>query len=72
MKKIVFGLVIYLASITAWAQNSLSGKVLDAKTGAVLAGASVWAVQSGRGTVADENGAFQLSLIHISEPTRPY
>ena len=67
MKKIVFGLVIYLASITAWAQNSLSGKVLDAKTGAVLAGASVWAVQAGRGTVADENGAFQLSRLSSGE-----
>ncbi|PZV86226.1 iron complex outermembrane receptor protein [Algoriphagus aquaeductus] len=63
MKKIVVGLVLYLASLTAWAQNSLSGKVVDAQSNLPLVGASVWTETANRGTVTDANGLFTLSRL---------
>lgn len=63
MKNLLIGLILSLASISAWAQNSLSGKVVDAKTGEVLVGASVWTAKIGRGTVTDANGQFVLSRL---------
>lgn len=63
MKNTVVGLVLYLASLTAWAQNSLSGKVVDAKSNAPLVGATAWAETANRGTVSDENGQFTLNRL---------
>ncbi|MBC6365715.1 TonB-dependent receptor [Algoriphagus sp. AK58] len=63
MKKTVLGLILYLASLTAWAQNTLSGKVVDAKSNLPLVGASVWSETAGRGTVTDENGQFTLNRL---------
>jgi iron complex outermembrane recepter protein len=63
MNKTVLGLILYLASLTAWAQNGLSGKVVDAKSNAPLVGATVWAETANRGTVTDENGQFSLSKL---------
>ena len=63
MKKVILGLILYVASLTAWAQNSLSGKVVDAKSNAPLVGASVWTETANRGTVTDENGQFTLNKL---------
>ena len=63
MNKTVLGLILYLASLTAWAQNSLSGKVVDAKSNVPLIGASVWTETANRGTVTDENGQFILNKL---------
>lgn len=63
MKKVILGLILYLAGLTAWAQNSLSGKVVDAQSNATLAGASVWTETANRGTVTDENGHFTLNKL---------
>ncbi|MCU0402230.1 MAG: TonB-dependent receptor [Algoriphagus sp.] len=63
MNKTVLGLILYLASFTAWAQNSLSGKVVDAKSNAPLVGATAWAETANRGTVTDENGKFTLNKL---------
>lgn len=63
MKKIVVGLVLYLASLTAWAQHSLNGKVVDAQSNLPLVGASVWTETANRGTVTDANGLFTLSRL---------
>lgn len=63
MKKVILGLILYLAGLTAWAQNSLSGKVVDAQSNATLAGASVWTETANRGTVTDENGQFTLNKL---------
>ena len=63
MKKTVVGLVLYLASFAAWAQHSLSGKVVDAKSNLPLVGASVWTETASRGTVTDESGQFVLSKL---------
>lgn len=59
----MLGLILYLASLTAWAQNSLSGKVVDAQSNAPLVGASVWSETANRGTVTDENGKFTLTKL---------
>lgn len=63
MNKTVLGLILYLASFSAWAQNSLSGKVVDAKSNAPLVGATAWAETANRGTVTDENGKFTLNKL---------
>ncbi|MFN3757776.1 MAG: TonB-dependent receptor [Algoriphagus aquaeductus] len=63
MKKVMLGLILYLASLTAWAQNSLSGKVVDAQSSLPLVGASVWTETANRGTVTDANGLFTLSRL---------
>lgn len=60
MKKLVFGLVLNLATLAAWAQSSLSGKVIDAQSGQPLVGASVWTENIGKGAVTDGNGIFSL------------
>lgn len=59
----MLGLILYLASLTAWAQNSLSGKVVDAQSNLPLVGASVWTETANRGTVTDENGQFTLNRL---------
>lgn len=63
MKKTVVGLVLYLVCFAAWAQNSLSGKVVDAQSNLPLVGASVWTETANRGTVTDANGLFTLSRL---------
>ncbi len=67
MKKLTIGLVLYLAVISAWAQNSLSGKVTDAQSGEALVGASVWTENLGIGAVTDESGRFILSRLPAGE-----
>lgn len=59
----MLGLILYLASLTAWAQHSLSGKVVDAQSNLPLVGASVWTETANRGTVTDEFGQFTLSRL---------
>ncbi len=63
MKKSVLGLIVYLATWSAWAQTNLNGKVVDAKTNLPLIGASVLAELTGRGTVTDEYGQFTLAKL---------
>lgn len=63
MQKLFLGLAFCFASISTWAQQSLSGKVLDATSGEPLVGASVWAENQGKGGVTDENGLFSISKL---------
>jgi iron complex outermembrane receptor protein len=63
MKKLVLGLLLHIAVISSWAQNSLSGKVLEAQNREPLVGASVWFEKLGIGTVTDEKGEFVLSRL---------
>jgi iron complex outermembrane receptor protein len=63
MKKLVLGLLLQLAVISSWAQNSLSGKVLEAQNHEPLVGASVWSEKLGIGTVTDEKGEFTLNKL---------
>lgn len=52
-----------LAAISSWAQQSLSGRVLDANSGEPLVGASVWAENQGKGGVTDGNGLFTITKL---------
>ncbi|MEP0711590.1 TonB-dependent receptor [Algoriphagus sp.] len=63
MKKSILGLALCLIAISSWAQQSLSGKVLDAGSGEALVGASVWAENQGKGGVTDENGLFTINKL---------
>lgn len=63
MKNVFLGLAFCLAAISSWAQQSLSGKVLDASSGEALVGASVWAENQGKGGVTDENGLFTINKL---------
>ncbi|MEB2783447.1 TonB-dependent receptor [Algoriphagus persicinus] len=67
MKKVTFGLAFCLASISSWAQQSLSGKVLDASSGEALVGASVWAENQGKGSVTDEIGLFTINKLQTGK-----
>lgn len=67
MKNLFLSLAFSLVAFSAWAQESLSGKVLDAKTGNPLTGASVWTENLGRGAVTDENGAFTITKLPAGE-----
>lgn len=63
MKNFVLALAALLLSLSAWAQSSLSGKVIDSQTGEPLEGASIWAEKVGRGAISDRDGEFTLSKL---------
>jgi iron complex outermembrane receptor protein len=67
MKNLFLSLAFCLASFSVWAQESLSGKVLDFQTGNPLTGASVWTENLGRGAVTDENGEFTITKLPTGE-----
>lgn len=67
MKKVLLNLALCLFAISAWAQHSISGKILDAATGEPLFGASVWTEKQGRGAVSDENGSFAITKLKEGE-----
>ena len=63
MNKFYICLALCLASFSSWAQETLSGKVLDAQTNEPLIGAAVWTTKAGRGAVTDQNGDFTISKL---------
>ncbi|WP_373396265.1 TonB-dependent receptor [Algoriphagus halophilus] len=67
MKKLMLNLAFCLLAISAWAQESLRGKILDASSEEPLIGASVWAENQGRGSVTDENGNFTITKLKAGE-----
>lgn len=67
MKKLMLNLAFCLLAVSAWAQESLKGKILDASSGEPLIGASVWAETQGRGSVTDENGNFTITKLKAGE-----
>ena len=62
MKKPIFLIGLTLFSIAAFAQFSLSGKVVDSESHEPLQGASVFAQNTTKGTITDKDGLFHLSL----------
>ncbi len=67
MKNVLLGLAFWLITFSAMAQESLSGKVMDAQSGEPLTGASVWTEKLGRGAVTDSKGHFTLSKLPQGE-----
>ena len=61
------GWMAFMLTISAWAQQSLSGKVLDAKSGEPLVGASVWTEKIGRGGITDGEGNFTILNLPTGE-----
>ena len=58
-------LIIGLLFISSWSlsQNySISGTLTDSSTGETLLGASIFAKETGKGTITNEYGFFSLSL----------
>lgn len=54
------GAICLLFSLTAWAQKTVSGQMLDAETGEPLIGANVLVKGTTSGTVTDFDGTYQL------------
>jgi iron complex outermembrane receptor protein len=67
MKNLILSLAFCLASFAALAQESLSGKVLDAQSNEPLVGASVWIQKLGKGAVTNEIGEFTLGNLPTGE-----
>jgi hypothetical protein len=62
MKKLLLLSLLVLPTIFSFAQGLLSGTVKDAETGQPLEGASIFAQNTTKGTLADKEGAFKLYL----------
>ena len=62
MKKPLLLLALTLSTLFSFAQFTLTGKVVDADSKEPLAGASVFAQNTTKGTTTDKDGAFRLSL----------
>lgn len=60
MIRICISAVFLLLSHWAIAQNNIQGLVTDAESNAPLEGATIYLEGTSKGTVSDENGAFQL------------
>lgn len=61
-KPILLLLLLLLNSLFSFSQFTISGKVVDAETKESLQGASVFALNTTKGTVTNSEGAFHLSL----------
>ncbi len=65
MKRIILSiLLLTILSITAFAQKTLKGKVVDANTGNVLAGATI--TYAGKGTTSNNDGSFTVDCSKAS------
>jgi TonB-linked SusC/RagA family outer membrane protein len=60
-KAILYSLSLLLFQFSAFAQNSIKGKVVDAATGNAIAGATVTVVKNQVNTVTDGTGNFTVS-----------
>jgi len=60
MRKPILLFIVLIAYVYAYAQNTLTGKVLDSKSGSPISGASVKVRHSKAGTSTDNNGSFTL------------
>lgn len=61
MKNMPAILFFILFSLTAFSQRTIKGRVVNASTGAVIPGSSVFITNTSRGTVSDNAGNFQIN-----------
>ena len=59
---LLFAVLVVLGTVTAVAQATLKGKVMDAETHEPLIGATVMVKGSAEGTVTDTDGNFTLKV----------
>ncbi|MDP4250236.1 MAG: carboxypeptidase-like regulatory domain-containing protein [Bacteroidota bacterium] len=65
MKPLLFSCIAILLSVTAFTQEktfSIQGKIMDAKSGSALAGASVFCQNTTSGTISSNDGLFSLRM----------
>ncbi|MEX2591845.1 MAG: TonB-dependent receptor [Anditalea sp.] len=60
MRKLLFTLAVTLMGVCALAQTKVTGSVKDAETGEPLFGANVILTGTGKGTITNESGFFEL------------
>jgi len=60
--KLVLGLIFLLSAGFAFAQEEISGKVVDAKSGQSMPGTSVYLKGTTMGTLTDVNGFFSINV----------
>ena len=86
VKNILSLLLVLPTLLFSQIDGSINGYIYDSKSQLPLLGANVIIEGTEKGAISDENGFFEinnispksynlsvsLSLIHISEPTRPY
>ncbi|MBS1667100.1 MAG: TonB-dependent receptor [Bacteroidetes bacterium] len=61
MRKLLTAVVFVLSSVMVFAQTSISGKIIDSKTGAPISGATIKVKSSKRGTSTNNEGVFTLT-----------
>lgn len=62
MKQFHFLLLSLFLSVSAFAQNAVTGKITDAQTGSPLSGVSVTVEGEKRGVISDADGNFTINL----------
>jgi len=60
MKKIILILLVNLFCLMAFAQNAVTVKVVDAKTGEPITNASVKIKSTGKGGITNATGTYQI------------
>jgi iron complex outermembrane receptor protein len=63
IKRISFLCILTFICYIADAQNKLSGKIIDAKTGEAIAGATVYIPELKTGDIADKNGQYTIDKL---------
>jgi len=63
IKRISFLCILTFICYNADAQNKLSGKIIDAKTGEAIAGATVYIPELKTGDIADKNGQYTIDKL---------
>src|SRR5882757_9840152 len=60
MRKLFLLLSLFISSLALYAQKTITGKIVDSKTGAPLAGTSVKVKGTKKGTSSSSDGSFTL------------
>jgi hypothetical protein len=60
MKNLILVLVLNLVSLLVFAQNNITIKVVDAKTGTPITNASIKIKNTGKGGITNATGTYQL------------
>ncbi len=66
MKKTIFVISIMIIHVSLLAQNSIIGKITDAKTGEPIPGVSVHIINTQKGTTSDFQGNYKLANIQVN------
>jgi hypothetical protein len=68
MRKSLLLLSLFISSLALYAQKTITGKLVDSKTGAALAGASVKVKGTKKGTSTATDGSFAIQANSHTPP----